>query len=146
MVMKHLSIIVPNGDNNLSSIVGTYKIFSRANDLWKKKGNDPLFKIELVGTAKEVSFHDEIFITKTHIEINKITKTDLIIIPSLNHNFEQAISNNEDLIKWLVIQYKLGASLASICTGAFLLASTGLLNGKNCSTHWSVDADFRQIG
>lgn len=74
-----------------------------------------------------------------------IANTDLIIIPSLNHNYKQALRENELLAKWLVKQYKEGASIASICTGAFLLASTGLLNGKSCSTHWSVDAEFRQM-
>ena len=34
--MKHLTIIVPDGENNLSSIVGAYKIFSRANAYWKE--------------------------------------------------------------------------------------------------------------
>ena len=34
--MKHLTILVPDGQNNLSSIVGAYKIFTRANEYWKK--------------------------------------------------------------------------------------------------------------
>ena len=50
--MKHLTILVPDGQNNLSSIVGTYKIFTRANEYWRKSdnnriGNRDLFKIEL---------------------------------------------------------------------------------------------------
>jgi transcriptional regulator GlxA family with amidase domain len=73
-----------------------------------------------------------------------VEHTDLIIIPSLNHNYEKALNENELLIKWLVKQYKAGASVASICTGAFLLASTGLLDNKSCSTHWSVRDTFRQ--
>ena len=36
--MKRLTIIVPEGENNLSSIVGTYKIFTRANEYWKATG------------------------------------------------------------------------------------------------------------
>ena len=142
--MKHLSILVPNGENNLSSIVGTYKIFSRANAIWKSKGNDEPFKIELVGMAKNIDFHEGLFTVNTHSHIADIAKTDLIIIPSLNHNYEQALNENELLSQWLLRQYKQGASVASICTGAFLLASTGLLDGKSCSTHWSADTEFRQ--
>lgn len=143
--MKHLSILVPNGDNNLSSIVGSYKIFSRANEIWKNKGNGDLFTIELVGISENVSFEEGLFSVKTHTNISKIARTDLIIIPSLDHNYEKALDTNEALIPWLVKQYKEGASIASICTGAFLLASTGLLEGKSCSTHWSVEAEFRQM-
>ncbi|CAD5254220.1 MULTISPECIES: GlxA family transcriptional regulator [unclassified Imperialibacter] len=142
--VKHLSIIVPNGENNLSSIVGSYKIFSRANALWKEKGNGDLFKIELVGVAGQVDFHGGLFSVNTHTTISRVQKTDLIIIPSLNHNYKQALSENKQLLNWLVKHYKEGASIASICTGAFLLAATGLLDGKTCSTHWSADAEFRQ--
>src|SRR6185503_11631331 len=35
--------------------------------------------------------------------------------------------------------------LASLCVGAFLLASTGLLNGKKCSTHWGFSNEFREM-
>ncbi|ELR71699.1 transcriptional regulator, AraC family [Fulvivirga imtechensis AK7] len=143
--MQHLSIIVPNGENNLSSIVGSYKIFSRANAIRKSKGQKERFKIELVGTSENVDFYDGLFTVKTHSHILGIKKTDLVIIPSLNHNYEKALKDNGPLIEWLIKQYKEGASIASICTGAFLLAATGLLNGKSCSTHWSVDTEFRQM-
>ncbi|HQY12011.1 MAG TPA: helix-turn-helix domain-containing protein, partial [Ferruginibacter sp.] len=35
--------------------------------------------------------------------------------------------------------------VASLCVGAFLLASTGLLNGKKCSTHWGFTNEFREM-
>ena len=143
--MKHLSIVVPNGENNLSSIVGSYKIFSRANAIWKNRDNDELFKIELVGMSENVSFHQGLFSAHTHCNITDVKHTDLIIIPSLNHNYEQALRENGPLVKWLAKHYKEGACIASICTGAFLLAATGLLDGKTCSTHWAVEAEFRKI-
>src|SRR5690606_38664382 len=37
-----------------------------------------------------------------------------------------------------------GASLASLCIGAFLLAETGLLNGRKCSTHWAYISEFKE--
>jgi transcriptional regulator GlxA family with amidase domain len=143
--MKHLSILVPNGQNNLSSIVGPYKIFSRANAYWKEQEGKELFKIELVGISKEVDFYEGLFSVKPQRKLSEITKTDLIIIPSLNHNFEQAIKKNQLFVDWLTKQYKNGAEVASICTGAFLLASSGLLDGKSCSTNWAVEESFRKM-
>ncbi|RZL07694.1 MAG: helix-turn-helix domain-containing protein, partial [Pedobacter sp.] len=139
------TILVPNGENNLSSIVGAFKIFSRANDHWKAKGNRPMFTIQLAGMSRTVSFHGDLFSVKPHVHINSITKTDLIIIPSLNHNFEQSIRENKKMVEWIAAQYHAGAEVASICTGAFLLAKTGLLNGKCCSTHWSASNTFRTM-
>ena len=146
--MKHLTIIVPDGENNLSSIVGAYKIFSRANAYWKETGRKELFTIQLAGISKEVEFYNGLFTVKPHTNISAITKTNLIIIPSLNHNYQKAVKGNPanaGLIDWIEQQYKHGAEIASICTGAFMLASSGLLDGKTCSTHWAAADTFRNM-
>jgi len=143
--VKHLTILVPDGENNLSSIVGAYKIFTRANEYWKKTGKKELFKIELAGISKKVDFYSGLFTVNPHTHISTISKTDLIIIPSLNHNYQKTVKQNQSLIQWIEKQYKQGAEIASICTGAFLLASSGLLDGKTCSTHWSAADDLRAM-
>jgi transcriptional regulator GlxA family with amidase domain len=144
--MKHLTIIVPDGEgNNLSSIVGAYKIFTRANAYRKETGRRPLFKIELAGLSKKVDYYDGLFSVQPHTHISSIAKTDLLIIPSLNHNYQKAVKGNKLLIEWVEQQYKNGAEIASICTGAFLLASAGLLDGKSCSTHWAAADNFRAM-
>lgn len=143
--MEHISILVPNGENNLSSIIGAYKILTRANGLWKEKNRHDRFRIELVGISNQVDFYDGLFSVKPHLHISAVRKTDLIIIPSLNHNYQQAINDNGALVEWIAGQYKSGAAIASICTGAFLLASSGLLNGRACSTHWAVADNFRTM-
>ncbi|MDB5145401.1 MAG: helix-turn-helix protein [Mucilaginibacter sp.] len=56
-----------------------------------------------------------------------------------------AIKINSEFIPWIVEQYHKGAEVASLCLGAFLLASTGLLNGKKCSTHWLFANEFRSM-
>jgi transcriptional regulator GlxA family with amidase domain len=143
--MKRLTILVPAGKNNLSSIVGPYKIFTRADEYWKQTGRKKLFKIELAGTSNEVKFYDGLFTVKPQTRISVITKTDLIIIPSLNHNYKSAVKGNKPVIDWIKKQYKNGAEIASICTGAFMLAASGLLDGKSCSTHWAAADNFRKM-
>ncbi|RYY00578.1 MAG: helix-turn-helix domain-containing protein [Gammaproteobacteria bacterium] len=143
--MKHLTIVVPQGENNLSSIVGVYKIFSRANEYRKSLGKRPVFTIELAGVSKKVDFYDGLFSVKPHTTISAIARTNLIIIPSLNHQYERAIKENDALIDWIEKQYHRGAQIASICTGAFLLAAAGLLEGRPCSTHWAAADQFRNL-
>ncbi len=142
--MKQLAILVPEGENNLSSIVGPYKIFSRANGHWEGRGKKKVFHISLVGTSKEVDFYDGLFCARPGASISTMTKTDLIIVPSLNHNHEKALEDNQNLIHWLREQYMKGSEIASICTGAFLLAAAGLLNGKTCSTHWAASTNLKK--
>ena len=143
--MKHLTILVPEGQNNLSSIVGAYKIFTRADAYWKETGRNELFTIQLAGLSKNVEFYEGLFTVKPHTNISAIEKTNLIIIPSLNHNYQNAVKGNKALIDWIEKQYKNGAEVASICTGAFMLASSGLLDGKSCSTHWTAADNCRRM-
>lgn len=142
--MKHLSILVPDGEeNNLSSIVGAYKIFTRANQFRKALGREEVFRVELAGISGEVTYHGGLFSVRPHTHISRIRRSDLVIVPSLNHNYEQALARNEPLLNWLREQQRQGAAIAGICTGAFLLAAAGLLNGRTCSTHWSAAEAFR---
>jgi transcriptional regulator GlxA family with amidase domain len=143
--MKHLTIIVPEGENNLSSIVGAYKIFTRANEYRKRIVGKELFTIELAGISKEVEFYGGLFAVRPQTHIKNIARTHLIIIPSLNHNYEKAVKGNKLAIEWIEKQYRNGAEVASICTGAFMLASSGLLDGKTCSTHWAAADNFRNM-
>lgn len=143
--MKHLTIVVPNGENNLSSISGAYEIFNKANRYWTEHRGAPLFRIQLAGISEKIDFNGGLFSIKPHLHIAAIDKTNLIILPSLNHNYELALKDNEVLVAWLQKQYKNGAAIASICTGAFMLAASGLLNGKTCSTHWSVAENFKAL-
>jgi transcriptional regulator GlxA family with amidase domain len=141
--MKHITILVPEGQNNLTSIVGAYKIFKRADEYQETLGKKRLFNIQLGGLSKEVRFHGELF--SVHPDaLSSIRKTDLVIIPSLNHDYH-AVDNHRTLATWIKRQHLRGAEVASFCTGAFLLASSGLLNGKECSTHWSAVADFHNM-
>lgn len=142
--MKHVTIVVPEGEINLSSITGTFEILTRANMYWQKMGNKPMLEIYIAGFVKELTL-DAGFFSLHPIDIKGISKTDLLIVPSLSHNYDNILKENEKLIAWIRDQYKSGAEIASICTGAFLIAATGLLDGKSCSTHWNAAAGFKRL-
>lgn len=143
--MKHLSILLPIGQANLMKIVGTREIFEIANFIYKEAGKKPLFKIQFVGCTKEHQFVNGFLNIKPEIFYTKLKKTDLIIIPALDENYEKVIGRNKPLITWLKEQYINGAEIASLCTGAFLLAATGLLNEKQCTTHWWAAPELKKM-
>ena len=54
------------------------------------------------------------------------------------------LDSTRGFLEWLNEQYYNGATICSICTGAFLLAESGLLNGKDCITHWKYLKQFQE--
>src|SRR5882724_3923417 len=132
--MKQVTIIVPSGNVNLSSITGSFEILTRANAYWQKLGHKPMMEVCIAGPIKELKSNAGFF-SLHPVNIEEIKSTDLVIIPSLTYDYDNVIKENPRLINWIREQYKMGAEIATICTGAFLLAATGLLDGKTCSTH-----------
>ncbi len=80
-----------------------------------------------------------------HGGLKDVDYADLIILGAIGEPTEQALQFSSEVLRWLRHQYQQGAKIASICTGAFLLAASGLLNGKVATTHWSCSAQFRQL-
>lgn len=124
--------------------MGAYKVLNTINTILTSRGKKPFFDIRLAGLNSETSLYDGMFIIRPEIMISQIQKTDLIIIPAIQGDIEAGLKLNGDYIPWIIEQYKFGAEIASLCTGAFLLASTGLLKGRKCSTHWMAADAFRQ--
>jgi transcriptional regulator GlxA family with amidase domain len=142
--MKHISILVPKGAI-LGSLEGSRQLFSQVNEFFKAKGLPPLFDVQLVGLANETPLSGGLFTVNTELTINDIEKTDLIIIPAIDGEIGAAVERNKDFIPWIIKQYHGGSEIASLCLGAFLLASTGLLKGRRCATHWLAENDFKRM-
>ena len=142
--MKHISILVPN-DAILGSLEGTRQVFSQVNQLFKMKGLDPAFQVQLVGLAKETLVSAGLFTVNADVLIDEVQQTDLIVIPAIDGDIRKAIENNKAFLPWITQQHADGAEVASLCLGAFILASTGLLNGKKCATHWLAANQFRKM-
>ncbi|MBA2563776.1 MAG: helix-turn-helix domain-containing protein [Chitinophagaceae bacterium] len=142
--MKHISILVPKGAI-LGSLEGSRQLLTQVNEFVKAKGAPPLFKVQLVGLSKQTPLSGGLFTVNTDVVLKDVKKTDLIIIPALDGDIKDALEKNGDFIPWIIEQYKCGAEVASLCLGAFLLASTGLLKGRKCATHWMATNDFRKM-
>lgn len=143
--MKHISILVPQGDCSLVNIEGAHQIFSEVNSVLARAGKPPLFKVELVGLRPEATLRRGLFRIHPDVLVEDAAKTDLIIIPAIHGEKQKMIADNKAFLPWIVQQYRGGAAVASLCIGVFLLAATGLLKGKRCATHW-VEADsFRRM-
>ncbi len=138
-MMKSVSILVPESSVS-QAIADPQYLFSAVNQFLTVSGKKPLFDVKLVGAKRQIKLNQ--FIIQPDKLLEEVKRTDLVIVPALFGDMPGAIKANEKLLPWIVEQYENGAEVASLCVGAFLLASTGMLNGKKCSTHWGFTNEF----
>ncbi len=132
---RHVSIFVPAGDFILSSVIGSYKVLTTVNSLVQEQhpGAPPPFMVELVGLTKETNLYGGAFNIRPHTTIDEIDKTDIIIIPAISGDYATEIKRNQPVLSWITKQYKQGAEIASLCTGAFYIGSDGFAERKKNS-------------
>lgn len=72
---------------------------------------------------------------------------DIVYIPGLFYGgrtaFAKLLNSNKNSVDWLKDQWKKGALIAANCTGTFLLAETGMLDGRVATTTWWVEKQFK---
>jgi transcriptional regulator GlxA family with amidase domain len=142
--MKNVSILIPHGDVSLTNIDGPRKLFMQVNDILQQQGKDPLFNVQLVGLPSN-TMEGRYFRIVPDKMLSEVEKTDLIIIPAVHGEIAAWLPANREIFPWINKLYKNGAEVASLCVGAFILAGTGLLNGKKCATHWIAANQFRAM-
>ncbi|WP_161888128.1 GlxA family transcriptional regulator [Pontibacter russatus] len=142
--MKHISILVPKGAI-LGSVEGPRQVFTEVNKFMGSIGRPAMFQVQLVGLTEEVAVCGGRYTVYTEAQTKDIQKTDLVVIPALDGDMARVLADNKAFVPWILRQHEAGAEVASLCVGAFLLASTGLINGKKCATHWMAANDFRRM-
>lgn len=142
--MKNISILVPE-TAVVEAIADPRYLFRTVNQFLENAGKPALFNVKTVGQDREVKLDNSLFSVHTDQQLNERVQSDLVIIPALSGDMKHALVQNKAMVSWIVDQYKNGAEVASLCVGAFLLADTGLLNGKKCSTHWGFVNEFRAM-
>jgi transcriptional regulator GlxA family with amidase domain len=142
--MKHISILVLEGAT-LTSLDGTHQLFIRVNDFLRYNGQEDFYQVDLVGSKAQTTLNNGLYKISSTKTISEKFKTDLIIIPIICGDFAKMNNANKVFADWVKEQYRKGSEIASLCVGSFFLASTGILDGKECATHWASQNDFKNM-
>lgn len=131
----------------LTSVATALDVFSTAGVMWNRihgVPEHPIFDVQLVSSnGKPVVCNGAPFIG-VHGAMSDVQDADLVVVTALvgrDHDRREL----KKMVAWLQAQHAGGASLASFCTGAFLLAATGLLDGKSATTHWGLAARLQRM-
>ncbi len=143
--MKKVTILAPY-NTMATTIFGPMDILNQAGRLWNRVKNTPqtpFFDVTIASADGQSIRSVNNILIQPHCSIDEIEQTDLIIISSATY-IEKILEQSPALIPWLQHHFDQGAHIASICTGVFLLAETGLLNGKSATLHWGFVDIFRK--
>lgn len=131
-------------NSTLATAIGAMEIFFKCNFALKSVFglNEDIFSVEIISYDGEPVRAANNITINCQKAIGEAGFYDLIVIPGIEFDFIQNISLNSAYLSWLVERYDQGSEIASLCTGAFFLAETGLLDGKYASTHWAASEEF----
>jgi transcriptional regulator GlxA family with amidase domain len=129
-----------------SGIAGMLDLFTLAN--WerrrqKKTERGPFCRCDIVTIDGQAvnSFNRQPIVANT--DFKTYGHFDLLIIPGMMGRPE-LLFEQKKLVNWVRTQHQQGTIVASACSGAFLLAATGVLKKRLATTHWQLADRFRQ--
>jgi len=139
--MRNISVLVYE-EVILSCITGVVDILTTTNRFLEDCGKESAFNIALVSehTMSPVVYGHAGVSYQTLDEVNN---TDLVIVPAFNGSPDVILEKHKPLLGWIKKMNNAGAEVASLCLGSYLLAETGLLNGKICTSHWMAIEDMK---
>ena len=142
--MKQITILALD-DAAATTITGPYDVFCLAGVLWNlghKQKLTPQFEVEIVSPRGEPVHCLNNLTLMPHRAMTEVGKCDLVLVSAI-FDIAKTLEHQGEIIDWLKERHRAGAMLASVCTGSFALAETGLLDGKIATTHWRTADEFR---
>jgi transcriptional regulator GlxA family with amidase domain len=133
--VRRIAILSVPGVQMLN-VTGPMDVFSEANNLI---GDAAKYVVEIVGINSEPikALNGTRFMPDVTIHTSSCGYDTILVAGSPGiRDYEE----NEELIKWLVERSRHAKRLGAVCTGAFLLAHAGLLDGRRATTHWNSAA------
>jgi transcriptional regulator GlxA family with amidase domain len=141
--------IVAVPETSGSALYGMIDVLSAAGNLWQTLvGVEPgkrVFDVQIVSPSREPFRCGNAIPVSPDASVDDDPQADIVILPEIWLGPDESIKGRHPaLIEWVRRRYRSGATLYSACSGAVLLAETGLLDGCDATSHWGYEALFRK--
>lgn len=137
----HIAILV-FPETSASVVYGMYDLFMSAGRDWGvvvngRPGPQLLKPLLVAAQAGALRVGNDVPLTP-HATLADCPRVDIVCVPEVNLTpGEPLVDRFQAQIAWLKQQHAVGATLATACSGAMLLAEAGLLDGHDATTHWA---------
>jgi len=129
-----------------ATVTSPMDVFYQAGVMWNffnGKAASPYFDVRLVtSNGKPFRCLNGVRLVPDG-SIHDVRRTDLIVVSSIL-DIEKVLTQQGEVVDWLQAMHRQGSHIATICSGVFVLAETGLLDGKTATTHWGFAEQFKQ--
>ena len=127
------------GNVNALDIVGPAEAFASAFRDNRKGKLERCYEVSIIGLTRRSFFAESGIVFQPTTTIETAPKLDTLIIPGgCGLRLPEV---NRKAARWIAEKAKQTRRLASVCTGIYGLAATGLLDGRHVTTHWRFAAD-----
>ncbi|MFO7656275.1 MAG: helix-turn-helix domain-containing protein [Bacteroidales bacterium] len=133
---------------SLWSLIGSYEMLQKTcriaqvyADKFQVRQTCSLLLVSSTHEKRIQGSYGNFFDTDTNIY--EIKRPDILVIPGFDRDID-AILSDAEMIKKICELYSAGTDIATVCTGSFILAATGLLDYKTATTHWVYSHEFTE--
>jgi len=124
----------------LLDVTGPFQVFASANDLVLDAGGRPPYHLQVVArSGAQVMASAGLKLSTCPLPLAGAAVDTLMVAGGQG---VEAAAADPVIIEWVQARAKRARRVASVCTGAFLLAASGLLDGRRAATHWSYCAEL----
>jgi transcriptional regulator GlxA family with amidase domain len=132
-----------------SAIYGLVDVFGSTGTLWRAVvGDEPgrnLIRPRIASLSRDAFRCGNGIPVTPDVAISENPDADIIVVPELWISPQDDLSDRYAEVKeWLRERHRAGNAIYSVCTGAVLLAASGLLKGKSATSHWAYGELFRR--
>ena len=131
-----------------STAIAPIEVFHSAGVLWqwlKGEASEPRFRVTIASPGGRMIKTLYNLGLKPQCALEDIERTDIVMISASAVDLQRKIMRHTSLIPWLRRMHEQGAYLAAACSGAAFLAETGLMDGREATTHWGVVEKLREL-
>jgi transcriptional regulator GlxA family with amidase domain len=132
-----------------SALYGMLDVLAAAGSIWQELvGSQPqrrLFDVGIVSASRKPFRCGNGIPVIPDVVVGDDPKGDIVILPEIWLGPDESIrGRHPSIIEWIRRRYRRGATVYSACSGAVMLAETGLLDGCDATSHWGYEGLFRR--
>ena len=143
------TVVVAVPETAGSALYGMVDVLLAAGNIWQTlvglESPEPLFRVRILSPTDEPFVCGNGIPVRPELSVEQDPETQIVILPELWLGpDEHLIGRYPELMGWIRRQHENGASIYSACSGAVMLAETGLLNECDATSHWGYQNLFRK--